>query len=183
MGTDMKSGTRGKPLLEATGHSSPRLKLRGLEFFTHYAISLYLLTPTIASIYWNATHNHVSVNAASIRVICMWTLAASALLAWFQTRALRFRVIETADSARENYRKVIDAIGKTDWRLSQHRIDSQIVAKVPGAASWGERVEVRFHGTYVYVNSICDPSKWFQLIAWGDNLSNIAYIRQAVKGA
>jgi hypothetical protein len=169
-------------MLEAPAHSSPRLKLKGFEFFTHYAMSFYLLTPTVASIYWNATHNYVSVNAAGIRVICMWTLAASAFLAWFQTRALRFRVIETSERARENYRKVIEAIGKTDWRLSQHRIDSQIVAKVPGAASWGERVEVRFHGTYVYVNSICDPSKWFQLIAWGDNISNIAYIRRVLKG-
>jgi hypothetical protein len=111
-----------------------------------------------------------------------WTLAASAFLARYQTRALRFRVIETSERARENYGKVIEAIGRADWRLSQHRIDSQIVAKVPGAASWGERVEARFHGTYVYVNSICDPSKWFQLIAWGDNISHIAYIRQALKG-
>jgi hypothetical protein len=169
-------------MLEVPVHSSPRLKLKGFEFFTHYAVSFYLLTPTAVSIYWNATHNYASVNAAGMRAICMWALAASAFLAWFQTRALRFRVIETSESARENYRKVIDAIGKTDWRLSLHRIDSQIVAKAPGAASWGERVEVRFHGAYVYVNSICDPSKWFQLIAWGDNLSNIAYIRQAVKG-
>jgi hypothetical protein len=161
---------------------SRRLKLKGFELFTHYAISFYLLIPAVASIYWNATHNYVSVNAAGIRVICFWTLAASAFLAWFQTRVLRFRVIETSDSASDNYRKVVEAIRKTDWRLSQHRIDLQIIADAPGTASWGERVEVRFHGSYVYVNSICDPSKWFQLVAWGDNLGNIAYIRQVLKG-
>jgi hypothetical protein len=143
---------------EALGHSPPRLKLKGCEYFTRYASSFLLLVPTITLIYCLATHKYVSSAIPGMRTICLWTLALSAFLAWFQTRALRFRVIETSESARENYQKVMEAIGRTDWRLSQHRVDSQMVAKVPGAASWGERVEVRFHGTCVYVNSICDPT-------------------------
>jgi hypothetical protein len=169
-------------MTEAPVHSPPRLKLKGSEFYTHYASSLLLLIPTMVTSYSFATHHYVSSAVPGMRNICMWTLAVSVVLAWFQTRALRFRVIETSETPRENYRKVMEAIGKTDWRVSQHHVDSQIVAKVPGAASWGERVEVRFHGTCVYVNSICDPSKWFQLIAWGDNISHITYIRHAVKG-
>ena len=167
---------------EALIHSPPRLKLKGVEFYTHYALSFCLLLPTILLIFSLVTRKYSSGAIPDMRLICMWTLAASAFFAWFQTRALRFRIVETSQSAGVNYQKVMEAIGRTDWRISQHRDESQIVAKVPGAASWGERVEVRFHGTYVYVNSICDPSKWFQLIAWGDNLSHIAYIRHAVTG-
>jgi hypothetical protein len=131
-------------------------------------------------LYFLATGKYNPSALSGMRVASMWTLAASAFFAWFQSRALRFRVVKTSETAGVSYQKVMQAIGRTDWRISQHHADSQIVAKVPGVASWGERVEVRFHGTYVYVNSICDPSKWFQMIAWGDNLSHIAYIRRAV---
>jgi hypothetical protein len=163
-------------------HSPPRLKLKGSEFYTHYALSFVLLAPTIAAIYSLATHKYVSTAIPGIRTISLWTLAASALSAWIQTKALRFRVLQTSENARVNYQKVMEAIGKTNWHLSQHRVDSQIVATVPGNVSWGERVEVRFHGTYVYVNSICDPSKRFAMTALGDNLDHIAYIRHAVVG-
>ena len=77
---------------------------------------------------------------------------------------------------------VIESIGRTNWHISQHRADSRLVALVPGAVTWGEKVEVQFYGTDVYVNSICDPSKWPVLIALGDNISHIAYIRDAVTG-
>jgi hypothetical protein len=167
---------------EAPVHSLPRLKLTGREFYTHYALSFLLLVPTIAAIYSLATHKYISSAIPGMRATCLYTLAASGFFAWFQTRALRFRVLETSENDRVNYQKVMEAIGRTNWRLLQHGVESRIVATVPGAASWGERIEVRFHGTYVYVNIICDPSKWFQLIAWGDNLSHIAYIRHAVNG-
>jgi hypothetical protein len=157
-----------------------RLKLKGVEFYTHYSLAFLLLLPTILFVFSFATRKYNASGIPDMRLICLWTLAASAFFAWFQTRALRFRVVETSESAGVNYQKVMEAIGRTDWRISEHRVESRIVAKVPGAASWGERVEVRFHGTYVYINSICDPSKWFQLIAWGDNLTHIAYIRHSV---
>jgi hypothetical protein len=158
----------------------PRVELKGSEFYTHYAISIVLLAPTVAAICSLATHKYISSAIPGMRIICACTIVASAFLAWFQTWALRFRVYKTFEDARVNYQKVIDAIGKTNWHVSQHRVDSRIVAAVPGAVTWGERVEVRFHDTYVYVNSICDPSKWPVLIALGDNMSHIAYIRDAV---
>jgi hypothetical protein len=156
------------------------VKLKGSEFYTHYAVSIVLLTPTVAAIYSLATHNFVSSAIPGMRTFCACTILASAFLAWYQTWALRFRVVQTSEDARSNYQKVIEAIGRTDWHVSQHRADSRIVAAVPGAATWGERVEIRFHGTSVYVSSICDPSKWPMLIALGDNMSHIAYIRDAV---
>jgi hypothetical protein len=158
----------------------PRVKLKGSEFFTHYAVSIILLAPTVAAIYIFATHQYVLNAIAGMRIVCACTIMASAFLAWFQTWALRFREIKTSEDARSNYKKVIEAIGRTDWHISHHRVDSRIVAMVPGAVTWGERVEVQFHGTQVYVNSICDPSKWPVLIALGDNISHIAYIRDAV---
>jgi hypothetical protein len=157
-----------------------RVKLKGSELYTHYAISIILLAPTVAAIYSLATHNYISSAIPGMRILCACTFVAAAFLAWFQTWALRFRVLKTSEDARVNYQKVIDAIGKTNWRVSQHRADSRIVATVPGAVTWGERVEVRFHGTDVYVNSICDPSKWPVLVALGDNMSHIAYVRDAV---
>ena len=160
----------------------PHVKLKGSEFFTHYAAAVFLLAPTIAAIFSLATHDYGLSAIPAMRIFCACTLMASMFVAWLQTRALRFRVIETSEDAHVNYEKVMDAIAKTDWRISQHHLDSRIVSEVPGAGSWGERVDVRFHGTNVYVNSICDPSKRAQLIAFGDNLSNIAYIRCAVTG-
>src|SRR5229473_5833717 len=106
-------------MTEEPVHAPPRLKLKGSEFYTHYAASFLLLIPTIVTSYSFATHHYVSSAVPGMRNICMWTLAVSVVLAWFQTRALRFRVIETSESARENYRKVMEAIGRTDWRLSR----------------------------------------------------------------
>jgi hypothetical protein len=143
---------------------------------------LFCWPPTIATIFSLATHHYISSAIPVMRIVCACTLLASIFVAWFQTHALRFRVFETSENAHVNYQKVMDAIGKTDWHISQHHLDSRIVSEVPGAGSWGERVEVRFHGTNVYVNSICDPSKRPQLIAFGDNISNITYIRRAVMG-
>ena len=111
-------------MTEALAHVPPRLKLKGSEFYTHYAVSLFLLIPTIATIYSLATHKYVSSAIPGMRTICLWTLGVSAFLAWFQTRALSFRVIETSEPAHENYRKVMEAIGRTDWRVSQHHVDS-----------------------------------------------------------
>jgi hypothetical protein len=156
------------------------VKLKGSEFYTHYAISIILLAPTFAAIYSLATHNYISSAIPGMRIFCACTIVAAAFLAWFQTWALRFRVFKTSEDARVNYQKVIDAIAKTNWHVSQHRSDSRIVATAPGAITWGERVEVRFHGTDIYVNSICDPSKWPVLVALGDNMSHIAYVRDAV---
>jgi hypothetical protein len=160
----------------------PRVELKGSELFIHYTLSFFLLVPTVVAIYCLATNHYIRTAIPGMRILCLSTLAASLCFAWFQTRALRFRVIETSVSARENYQKVMAVIGKTDWRVSQHHIDRQIVAKVPGAVTWGERLEVRFHETYVYVNSICDPSRRFAFAALGDNLRHIAYIRNAVMG-
>jgi hypothetical protein len=115
-----------------------------------------------------------------MRILCTCTILASAFFALLQTWALRFRVFKTPESARANYHKVILAIGKTNWHISQRRAESRIVAAAFGTVTWGERVEVRFHGTDVYVNSICDPSKWPALLAFGDNLRHIAYVRDAV---
>jgi hypothetical protein len=165
---------------ERPAHLPRRVKLKRSEFYTHYAVSIVLLAPTVAAIYSFVTRKYISSAIPDMRIFCACTIIASAFLAWFQTWALRFRVVETSEDARSNYQKVIEAIGKTDWHISQHRADSRIVATVPGAVTWGERVEVQFHGTQVYVNSICDPSKWPVLIAFGDNISHIAYIRDAV---
>jgi hypothetical protein len=165
---------------ERPAHLPRRVKLKRSEFYTHYAVSIVLLAPTVAAIYSFVTHKYISSAIPDMRIFCACTIMASAFLAWFQTWALRFRVVETSEDARSNYQKVIEAIGKTDWHISQHHADSRIVATVPGAVTWGERVEVQFHGTHVYVNSICDPSKWPVLIALGDNISHIAFIRDAV---
>jgi hypothetical protein len=159
---------------------TPRLKLKGAEFFTHYALALYLLVPSVASIISIATHHYIPSAIPGLRIVCACTLVASALITGLQTRALRFRMFETSENTHVNYQKVMEAIGKTNWRVSAHRADSLVIAAVPGTWSWGEKVEVRFHEKCVYVNSICDPSKWFALTALGDNWDHIAYIRTAV---
>jgi hypothetical protein len=169
---------------EGVAHSPLRVNLSGLRFFTHYAVSFYLLTPSVVAIYCLATGNYISTAIPGMRVSCFLTLAASGFFAWFQTRALRFRVIKTSADAPANYAKVMEAISRTNWRVSRHNADSQLVATVPGGfpLSFGERVEVRFRGTDVYVNSICDPDKWPQMIAWGNNRGNINYVHHAVTG-
>jgi hypothetical protein len=157
-----------------------RVKLNVSEFCTHYAIAILLLAPSVAAVYSLGTHHYVSSAIPGMRILCACTILASAFFASVQTWALRFRVFKTSGSARANYQKVIHAIGKTNWHISQRRAESRIVAAAPGAVTWGERVEVRFHGRDVYVNSICDPSKWPALVAFGDNMRHIAYVRDAV---
>ena len=62
----------------------PRVKLKGSEFYTHYAVSIILLAPTVAAIYSFATHKYILSAIAGMRIICACTIMASAFLRGFK---------------------------------------------------------------------------------------------------
>jgi hypothetical protein len=160
----------------------PRLQLKGLDFVTHYGLPLYLLMPSVTAVWCLLTHHYVPSAIPGMRLILLLTLPCSGFFGWYQARALRFRQIKTSSNAHDNYLKVSAAIHRAaDWTIRNHHADSLIVATVPGfPLTWGERVEVRFHGSDVFVNSICDPSKWFGVFSWGRNGANMRFICHAV---
>ncbi|PYK86031.1 MAG: hypothetical protein DMF47_08050 [Verrucomicrobia bacterium] len=159
----------------------PRLALKGSDFFTHYALPFSMLIPSAVAIYCVLTHKYVSSAVPAMCIMCAVTLAVSVFFAWYQTRALRFRLFQTSSNAHENCLKVLHAMHKEHWRVHYTHADSQIVATVRGfPVTWGERVEVRFHGSDVFVNSICDPGTFFAVFSWGRNRENMNYVGDAV---
>jgi hypothetical protein len=140
--------------------TTQRLSLKPSDLLTHYALPFYLLIPTAVAVYCIVTNHYVPSAIPAMAVLCSVTLAASGIFAWYQTRALRFRVFHTSSDAHENYEKVLQVLHKERWQIQYVQPDSRIVATARGfPLSWGERVEVRFDGTNVLVNSICDPAK------------------------
>ena len=161
--------------------TTQRLLLRPSDLLTHYALPLYLLTPSAVAAYCLLTHHYVPSAMPAMAVLCSVTLAASGVSAWYQTRALRFRVFQTSSEAHENYEKVLHAMKEEHWHVQHVHANSQIVATVRGfPLSWGERVEVRFDGRNVLVNSICDPGKFPSVASWGRNREHVSNIRRAV---
>ena len=161
--------------------AKPRLTLKGFDFFTHYALPFLLLIPSGVAIYCIVTKKYVSSAIPAMRFMCVATLAASGFFAWYQTRALRFRVFKTSSNAPTNYQKVLEAIHREHWQVHYAHPDSRIIATVRGfPVTWGERVEVRFEGADVLVNSICDPGQHSAVFSWGKNGENINYIGRAV---
>ena len=157
------------------------LSLRPSELLTHYALPLYLLTPSVVAAYCLLTNHYVSSAIPAATVMCAVTAAASGISAWYQTRALRFRVFCTSSDAHENYEKVLRAMQEEHWHVQHVHAHSQIVATARGfPLSWGERIEVRFDGSDVLVNSICDPGKFPSVASWGRNREHVSYIRRAV---
>jgi hypothetical protein len=161
--------------------TTQRLLLRPSDLLTHYTLPLYLLIPSVVTACCLLTHHYVSSAIPAMAVMCAVTLAASGLSAWYQTRALRFRVFQTSSDAHENYEKVLHAMHKEDWQIQHVQPSSRIVATVRGfPLTWGERVEVRFDGRDVLVNSICDPGKFPSVASWGRNREHLNYIGHAV---
>jgi hypothetical protein len=157
------------------------VELRGGDFVTHYGVSLFLLMPSAVLVFAFLTHHGDPSRLPGMRVLCLITLPAAGLFAWYQTRVLRFRWLRTSSDASSNYRKVMNAMHNAGWHVRTHTVDSRIVATVPGTITWGTRVEVRFHATDVLVNSICDPTAWFVSgFGLGENVDNVRYIGQAV---
>ena len=160
----------------------PRLELKGIDFFTHYGLSIFLLIPSAVLVVSLLTNHGDYSGPSGMFIVCGISLPASGLWAWWQRRVLRFRRISTSSDASANYRKVVDAVHKARWKIQHHDLDSRIVAAVPGTVTMGDRVEVRFQATDVLVSSICDPKKAWRATGFGfwENVDNIRYIRQAV---
>jgi hypothetical protein len=159
----------------------PRLALKGTDFLAHYSLPFLLLIPSAVAVYCIVTNDYVSSAIPGACIICVVTLAASGFFAWYQTRALRFRLFQTSSDAHENYHKVLQAVHKEHWQVQYVHADSRVVATVRGfPITWGERVEVRFQGSDVLVNSICDPSKYFAVFSWGRNRENMSRVGRAV---
>jgi len=140
-----------------------------------------LLIPSVVAAYCLLTNHYVSSAIPAMTFLCGVTLTASGISAWYQTRALQFRVFHTSAGAHENYEKVLHAMQGEHWHVQHRHANSQIVATVQGfPVSWGERVEVRFDGSDVLVNSICDPGKFPSVTSWGRNREHVSYLRRAV---
>src|ERR1041384_3883930 len=127
--------------------TTQRLLLRPSDLLTHYALPLYLLMPSAVAAYSLLTKHYVSSAIPAMAIMCFVTLVASGLSAWYQTRALRFRVFQTSSDAHENYEKVLHAMHTEHWQVQHAHHNSQIVATVRGLPlSWGGRGEVRVPG-------------------------------------
>jgi hypothetical protein len=159
------------------------VKLNGLELWTHYGFPAVCAFPCVLFLFSKATgRDSFRTNDNSMLIFAIISALAAVLSAWIQTRALRFTEFKTNSDASINYHVVIKAIKTSHWKIKRNEA-SKIVATVSGfpkTLSWGERVEIRFHDNYVYVNSICDPSNWPSIASWGQNRKNVKFIRQSV---
>ena len=156
------------------------LKLAGFSAATHYALPIFFLIPAAVALYARLTHHFVPDRMEVMYTICLVTLPSAALAALYQRRALRFRRFATSSDNNDNYTRVMKTMHQAGWHIRLHNVNSQIVAAVPGVVTWGTRVEVRFWGSEVLANSICDPEKWPSAAGWGENADNMKLIRQAV---
>ncbi len=157
------------------------LELHKDEKFTHYfVVYFFLLISSVGII--------TPIVKPSLRLDVLSSIlfpAGPGLLAIIayrgQKRALRFRLFHTSHSAEQNYDLIVQLCMKRDWSI-RHRHHSQFIqATVPGFPwSWGELVTVRFSGTDIYVNSICDPARHPSLV--GRNRSNISSVVNMVEG-
>lgn len=158
----------------------PRVSLNGQSLFIHYVPALLPATGAAVTVFGLLLGIGSPDRAKTARYVALALTAAAILLAWIKRRELRFESIDTENGADANYEKVIRAIEQTSWKILSRRIHSHIIARVPGAASWGERVELQFRGKSVYVNSICDPDIWPAITSKGGNSDNVRFIRSVL---
>jgi hypothetical protein len=168
-------------------HQQPlSAKLNGFELWTHYCFPAFCALPCVLFLFSKATgRDSFRTNDNGMLIFAIISALAAVSTIWIQTRALRFTAFRTNSDAPANYHVVLKVIRATHWKISKEQEASKIVATVSGfpkTLSWGERVEIRFHDNYVYVNSICGPSSWPSIASWGQNRKNVEFIRQAVMG-
>jgi hypothetical protein len=160
------------------------VKLKGFELWTHYVPATFFMIPSIVTVFCFVTGKLQPDRTHDMLIISAVCICISALMMWGQRRALRFVAVETSNIESTNYHLVLKTIRAAHWKIRQEHESSMIVAAVSGfpksMRSWGERVEIHFSGNHVYVNSICDPSKWSSATAWGRNEENVKLIRKAV---
>jgi hypothetical protein len=125
-------------------------------------------------------------NRASSAFVAMLVLIA-AFAFWWQKRVLRYTKVRTAQCAEANHQAVLLLAQKLGWAIIAEMPSEFLLISVPGfpktLASWGEQVSVRFLGTEVYVNSICDPNRYASVSAYGRNGRNVRAVVRAIDGS
>jgi hypothetical protein len=156
------------------------------EYLTHYFPPILTLVPAAVMLWMLLISDAVLVRRGPAWAIAAVSLALSSLFFWIQTRALRFISIATNRTAESNYAYALNALADAGWNVVHKSRNRRIVSSVAGfprtMRSWGERVELRFKGNLVLVNSICDPERRPALTAWGRNRDNVRRVIQMFAG-
>ena len=139
---------------------SDRLRLRGAELATHFAAPLFFVMIGLVTAALLVFGDTSPDRAVAPRYFMGGALIIGWLSGWIQYRALNFKIIQTASDAITNFDRVLAEAKKSDWQIVSETSAERIVALTHPEITWGgERVEVKFRGPNVLVNSICNPQE------------------------
>jgi hypothetical protein len=134
----------------------------------------------VTSAFLMSLQNAVAVTAAGVFGLVL-TGGLGCLFWRAQRRDLRFTRLTTAAEASANYAAVRRAAERAGWRIVKEEPASRLEARASGSLlDVGERVEVQFRGSEVWVASICDPDVGFSLTGRRHCAAHRELVRQAV---
>jgi hypothetical protein len=155
------------------------VELSGSEKLNHFSIVIAFLAPLPILL-------PTGLQSASreFRAFVAMLVLIAAFAFWWQKRVLRYTKVRTVQCAEANHQAVLLLAEKLGWAIIAEMPSESLLISVPGfpktLASWGERVSVRFLGSEVYVNSICDPNRYASVSAYGRNGRNVRAVVRAI---
>jgi len=164
-----------------------RMALKGAEkarYFGATLICVYLAALCAALVVTSAVFSTMQ-DATAVTAAGLFGLLMSGLLGlaffWSQRRELRYDRFVTSNDAGTNFRAVRAAILDVQWRVISQLPDRQLDAQTAHSRfTVGERVQIRFVGSDVWVASICDPSVGFSLVGRRKCAEHRALVRSVV---
>lgn len=141
---------------------------------SHFGLVGFLLIPPVTLLLLHIIDYFQSI-PITFREEEIWFIIIPPILATIvfliQKRRLRFRVIQTKLNHIQ-LKKILVQVGKElRWIVISSSKDSCVATTNPGffSGSWGEQITILFYQDYVFINSICDPSKHPSVVSWGRN--------------
>jgi hypothetical protein len=164
------------------GLHADRLRLRGSELVTHFGSPAFFLVLGLAmGVLLVFGHARNPDAAIKFDYFMVGALIIGLFCGWIQLRALNFKTIETTSDANMNFARVLAEAKKSDWNIVSERPAERIIAMTHPEITWGgERVEVRFRGSTVLVNSICNPRARSSMDLFALNARNRGIVKRAV---
>jgi len=159
------------------------VNLRGFQRFTHFQPVYFLGFLAAMALVLSLTNPQ----GRSLWLLYPTCIPLALLAYWRQRRALRFRVFETSQGEEANFEAVLALARRQGWVVRASHPTRFLQASVGGfpstMRSWGEMVTVRFMGSRVYANSICDPDRQSSMTSFGRNFEHLEAVRSAVNGS
>lgn len=163
-----------------------RLRLSFEEKVTHYMIVIFLLIPTLFSLYslfeYYILKKHTGVRTPWEMLDFSLPFAILAILFFIiQYRRLRFKMVKT-NLTRDELQEIIINIGtKLKWKPLVNEEDIFIAETSAGwTGSWGERITIIFDENRILINSVCNPAGPSSIASMGRNRKNTQSFIKAI---